>query len=144
MARNPSYSLNNAIPLAPPFRSRRTLADHVAENMKLSGRICHLHRLAIIAAVRGTKSSDDVKQMLQKVLSKVNLKSKGPNRISGFVAGSPAYTVIVLTGTESGFGVFAEQLGEHLETFFVCSRVVFFQNNVNYVNKYFIANGTFY
>lgn len=56
--------------------------------------------------------------------------------MSGFIAISKAYVVMVLTGTEHSFGMLADELGEHMSMLFVSSRVVFFHNNVTHVNYF--------
>lgn len=137
MARNPSLPTN----IIPPFRSRRTLADCVAENMKLAGRLSHWHRLAAVCALSDTSTqlSTDVKQSFKTMLSNVNLKSRGSDKISGFVAFSAAHAVMVLTGNERNFGVFFGELSKRWAGFFANSRVVFYQTNVNYVSVFSIV-----
>lgn len=52
----------------PPFRSRRTLADVVAENLKLAARLSYWHRLAVVARVSATKLPKDLKDVFKNVL----------------------------------------------------------------------------
>lgn len=134
-----SSSTNHSpVPSVPPFRSRPTLAAQVQANMKLAARTSHWHRIAVIAGNGPSQTPDNIKELLEKILSKVNRNAKFSDRLSGFVALYAAHTVIVLTGNERSFGAFAEEMGKCLATAFVASRVVLFQTNVNHVSNYYI------
>lgn len=127
---------DHPVPAAPPFRSRRTLAEHVQDNMHFAHRLMLLHRVGCIVTNSESEKREDLKKHLETAFEQINFKAKTNDHVSGIVVVYHAFTIKVLTGTERSLGLFAETLRDQYSKYFTGGRVVFFHSNVNQVISY--------
>lgn len=125
---------NKPMPTVPPFHSRRTLAEHVHDNMQFANRLALQHRVGVVASNSATKSREEVKEFLEAAITAVNLRIKDSEQITGLVVLYPAHTVMVLTGADRSLGQIKDAVGLTLPQYFTGSRIFFFHGNVNQVN----------
>lgn len=130
--KNPTAAVSVPIPT---FRSRRTLAEHVKDNMICAGKQSYHQRLIFVASHKtGTpENSLELKRTLKQFEKFSNNLVADTEILTGLIIIYTSYSVYMLEGSEKCIGKFSQKLTNDFEKFFKCARVVLIFNNINQV-----------
>ncbi|XP_055608375.1 uncharacterized protein LOC129755762 [Uranotaenia lowii] len=112
----------------PSFQNRRTLADHVKDNMLCAGRRCYFQRIVYIGR-HPQVSAMTIRDQFMKVLRKMNEQTALEIKLFGMMVNFEGYSMHMIESSEETVGEYMRYLAE--SDLFETSRVVFVYNNIN-------------
>lgn len=121
----------------PQYQRRRTVADHVKDNMSCAGKASYHQRIIFVVHHRQSDKKDQFKE-IRKLLNKLVITSNqatASDKLTGLMIFYSAYSLYVLEGGEDNIGNFMKSLIDLTNDFFAESRVVLIYNNSNRVSK---------
>lgn len=121
----------------PQYQKRRTVADHVKDNMLCAGKQNYHQR--IIFVVHHTKSEikDRVKE-IRKLLNKLVIASNQAatsDKLTGLMMFYSEYSVYMVEGGEENIGNFMKSFNGAMKDFLAEGKVVLIYNNSNRVSR---------
>lgn len=129
----PNTPITKPVPAVPPFRSRRTLAEHVVTNMSIAGKGSYMQRVCMVASNR--VPTEDGTAAIHALIESAALVANGSapcqDWIRGLVAHYAAYTVLLVAGHEGVIGRFLQTLAADEADHFTAARIVLCFTNVN-------------
>ncbi len=119
----------------PRYQKRRTVADHVKDNMLCAGKQKYHQR--IIFAVRHQQSDKkdrfkDIRKTLNKLVISSN-QAATSDKLTGLMMFYSAHSVYLMEGGEDNIGNFMKSLKDIAKEYFDVARVVLIYNNSNRV-----------
>lgn len=126
----------NAAPV-PAFKTRRTLADHVKDNMLCAGKHSYHQRIIYVAShVVGTsENSLEIKRALNKIVKLINNVVEESEILTGLIIIYNSYSVYMLEGSEKYIGQFIMEIVNQFDKYFKCARIILIYNNINQVKN---------
>lgn len=116
----------------PTFQSRRTLANHVRDNMLCCGRRSYYQRIIYIAKHKKPIEVHRIKDPFMNIIKEV-YKAVPDERFGGLMLGHDKYTLHMLEGSDDLIGKYCTLLTKLGAEIFEKSKVVLVYNNVNQV-----------
>ncbi|KAG5676236.1 hypothetical protein PVAND_006085 [Polypedilum vanderplanki] len=128
----PYYKLDKAYEpfTVPSFQSRRTLANHVRDNMMCAGRRSYYQRVIYLARHKTIIEPHKIKEPFNKIIKEI-YKYPTEDRLGGLLIGHDMYTMHMLEGNDELIGNFFKHLSNVADELFEKSRVVLVYNNIN-------------
>lgn len=120
----------------PQYQKRRTVADHVKDNMLCAGKQNYHQRIIFVAHHLHTDKKDrfkEIKKMINKLVISAN-QAATSDKLTGMMMFYSMYSVYLLEGGEENIGIFLQSLNDNVNEF-DASRVVLIYNNSNRVSK---------
>ncbi|CAO1322045.1 unnamed protein product [Diamesa hyperborea] len=114
----------------PTFQSRRTLANHVRDNMLCSGRRSYFQRVIYIAKHKNVIEPHKIKDPFNKIIKEI-YKYPSEDRLGGLMIGHDMYTIHMIEGSDELVGKYFQLLSNIADDLFEKSKVVLVYNNVN-------------
>lgn len=114
----------------PTFQSRRTLANHVRDNMLCSGRRSYFQRVIYVARHKSIIELHKIKEPFNKIIKEL-YKYPAADFLGGLLIGHENYSVHMLEGSDELIGKFFQHLSSVADELFETSRVVLVYNNIN-------------
>jgi hypothetical protein len=114
----------------PTFQSRRTLANHVRDNMLCSGRRSYFQRVIYVAKHRSVIEPHKIKEPFTRVIKEV-YKYPTDDYLGGLLIGHDMYSLHMLEGSDELIGNYFRHLSKTADELFEKSRVVLLYNNIN-------------
>ncbi|XP_058831145.1 uncharacterized protein LOC131689841 [Topomyia yanbarensis] len=112
----------------PSFQNRRTLADHVKDNMLCAGRKSYFQRIVYIG--RHPKvSAMTIRDQFLKVIREMQDKTSNEVKLFGLMINFDGYSMHMIESSEETIGEYMRYLAA--SDLFDCSRVVLVYNNIN-------------
>lgn len=124
----------------PQYQKRRTVADHVKDNMLCAGKQNYHQRIIFVTHHIQTDKKDRFKE-IRKILNKLVITSNQAatsDKLTGMMMFCSMYSVYLLEGGEDNIGNFMKSLNDIANDLFDASRVVLIYNNSNRVSKTFL------
>lgn len=121
----------------PQYQKRRTVADHVKDNMMCAGKQNYHQRIIFVAHHRQSDKKDRFKE-LRKLLNKRVITSNQAatsDKLTGLMMFYSEYSVYLLEGGEDNIGNFTKSLNDVTNDFIADSKVVLIYNNSNRVSN---------
>jgi hypothetical protein len=116
----------------PSFQNRRTLANHVRDNMMCGGRRAYFQRIIYVARHKAVIEPHRIKDPFNKIIKEV-YKYPTEDRIGGLLIGYDMYSLHMLEGSDELIGNYFKRLSKVADELFEVSRVVLVYNNINQV-----------
>lgn len=126
----------------PQYQKRRTVADHVKDNMLCAGKQSYHQRIIFVAYHRPSDKKDQIKE-IRKIINKLVITSNQAatsDKLTGLMMFCCGYSVYLLEGGEENIGNFMKALNSITNDFFANGRVVLIYNNSNRVSKWLLQN----
>lgn len=114
----------------PTFLSRRTLANHVRDNMLCAGRRSYFQRVIYVAKHRAVIEPHKIKEPFTRVIKEV-YKYPTDDYLGGLLIGHDMYSIHMLEGSDELIGNYFRHLSKTADELFEKSRVVLVYNNIN-------------
>lgn len=114
----------------PTFQSRRTLANHVRDNMLCAGRRSYFQRVIYVAKHKAVIEPHKIKEPFTRVIKEV-YKYPTEDYLGGLLIGHDMYSIHMLEGSDELIGNYFRHLSKPAEELFEKSRVVLLYNNIN-------------
>ncbi|XP_055534691.1 uncharacterized protein LOC129724093 [Wyeomyia smithii] len=112
----------------PSFQNRRTLADHVKDNMLCAGRKSYFQRIVYVG--RHPKvSAMTIRDRFLKVIKEMQEKTFNEVKLFGLMINFDEYSMHMIESAEETIGEYMRYLAD--SDLFECSRVVLVYNNIN-------------
>lgn len=121
----------------PQYQKRRTVADHVKDNMMCAGKQNYHQRIIFVAQHRQSDKKDRFKE-LRKLLNKLVITSNQAatsDKLTGLMMFYSGSSVYLLEGGEDNIGNFMKSLNDVTNDFIADSKVVLIYNNSNRVSN---------
>lgn len=112
------------------FRNRRTLADHVKDNMLCAGKVSYHQRVIFVASHAIGTDPIQLKLSVEQLAKSVNRSAGQSEEITGLVVVYNTHSMYMLEGSEKCIGQFAKLLQCSV---FKQNRVALVYNNANQV-----------
>lgn len=116
----------------PSFQNRRTLANHVRDNMMCGGRRSYHQRVIYVAHHRTVIEPHRIKDPFNKIIKEI-YKYPTDDRLGGLLISHDMYSIHMLEGNDELIGNYFKQLSKIADELFDKSRVVLVYNNINQV-----------
>ncbi|XP_053672707.1 uncharacterized protein LOC128723029 [Anopheles nili] len=113
----------------PSFQNRRTLADHVKDNMLCAGRKRYFQRIVYIGRYK-KMSGATLRERFGKVVKDVQERTTTEIKLFGLMLSCDDYTMHMIESAEETIGEYMHQLAK-VEDLSVDTRVVLVYNNIN-------------
>lgn len=117
----------------PSFQNRRTLANHVRDNMMCAGRRSYFQRVIYIARHKTVIEPHRIKEPFTKIIKEV-YKYPTEDRLGGLLIGHDIYSIHMLEGSDELIGNYFKHLSKLADELFESTRVVLVYNNINQVS----------
>lgn len=120
----------------PQYQKRRTVADHVRDNMLCAGKQNYHQRIIFVTHHIQTDKKDRFKE-IRKIINKLVITSNQAatsDKLTGMMMFCSMHSVYLLEGGEDNIGNFMKSLND-IDDLFDASRVVLIYNNSNRVSK---------
>jgi hypothetical protein len=114
----------------PTFQSRRTLANHVRDNMLCAGRRSYFQRVIYIARHKSIIELHKIKEPFNKIIKEI-YKFPTDDFLGGLLIGHEKYSMHMLEGSDELIGRYFQHLSKIADEYFEESRVVLVYNNIN-------------
>lgn len=114
----------------PTFQSRRTLANHVRDNMLCAGRRSYFQRVIYLAKHKAVIEPHKIKEPFNKIMKEV-YKYPTDEYLGGLLIGHDMYSLHMLEGSDELIGNYFKHLSKVADEYFEKSRVVLVYNNIN-------------
>lgn len=114
----------------PTFQSRRTLANHVRDNMLCAGRRSYFQRVIYVARHKSIIELHKIKEPFNKIIKEL-YKYPTDDHLGGLLIGHEKYSIHMLEGSDELIGKFFQHLSKVADEYFEVSRVVLVYNNIN-------------
>lgn len=114
----------------PTFQSRRTLANHVRDNMLCSGRRSYFQRVIYLAKHKAVIEPHKIKEPFNRIIKEI-YKYPADDHLGGLLIGHDMYTLHMLEGSDELIGHYFQHLSKVADELFEKSRVVMVYNNIN-------------
>lgn len=121
----------------PQYQKRRTVADHVKDNMLCAGKQSYHQRIIFVVQHRQSDRKDLFKE-IRKLLNKLVIASNqaaASDKLTGLMVFYTGYSVYMLEGGEENIGNFMKSIQDIGKDFFADSKVVLIYNNSNRVSN---------
>jgi hypothetical protein len=116
----------------PSFQNRRTLANHVRDNMLCAGRRSYFQRIIYLARHKSIIEPHKIKEPFSKIIKEI-YKYPTDDRLGGLLIGHDMYSIHMLEGSDDLIGNYFQHLNKFVGELFETSRVVLIYNNINQV-----------
>lgn len=116
----------------PSFQNRRTLANHVRDNMMCGGRRSYHQRIIYVAHHKEVIEPHKNKEIFNKIIKEI-YKYPTDDRLGGLLIGHDNYSIHMLEGSDELIGNYFKNLSKVADELFDKSRVVLVYNNINQV-----------
>ncbi|XP_058466928.1 uncharacterized protein LOC131439656 [Malaya genurostris] len=124
----PYYMQRSEDTALPSFQNRRTLADHVKDNMLCAGRKSYFQRIVYIG--RHPKvSAMTIRDQFLKVIKEMQEKTTNEVKLFGLMINFDGYSMHMIESAEETIGEYMKYLAS--SDLFDSSRVVLVYNNIN-------------
>lgn len=120
----------------PQYQKRRTVADHVKDNMLCAGKQNYHQRIVFVVRHKQSDKKDRFKE-IRKVLNKLVISSNQAatgDKLTGLMMFYCDYSVYMMEGGEDNIGNFMKSLNDIANEFFADGKVVLIYNNSNRVS----------
>lgn len=114
----------------PTFQSRRTLANHVRDNMLCAGRRSYYQRVIYLARHKSVIEPHKIKEPFNRIIKEV-YKYPTDDFLGGLLIGHDMYSLHMLEGSDEMIGKYFQHLSKTADDLFEKSRVVLVYNNIN-------------
>lgn len=114
----------------PTFQSRRTLANHVRDNMLCSGRRSYFQRVVYLAKHKKVIEPHKIKEPFNRIIKEI-YKYPTDDFLGGLLIGHDMYSLHMLEGSDELIGNYFQHLSKTADEIFEKSRVVLVYNNIN-------------
>ena len=114
----------------PSFQSRRTLANHVRDNMLCSGRRSYFQRVIYVAKHKTVIEPHKIKEPFTRIIKEI-YKYPTDDYLGGLLIGYDMYSLHMLEGSDELIGNYFRHLSKIADKLFEKSRVVLIYNNIN-------------
>lgn len=114
----------------PTFQSRRTLANHVRDNMLCAGRRSYFQRIIYVARHKSIIELHKIKEPFNKIIKEI-YKYPTDDFLGGLLIGHEKYSIHMLEGSDELIGRYFKLLSKIADEHFEVSRVVLVYNNIN-------------
>lgn len=114
----------------PTFQSRRTLANHVRDNMLCSGRRSYYQRVIYLAKHKTVIEPHKIKDPFNRIIKEI-YKYPTDDFLGGLLIGHDMYSLHMLEGSDELIGNYFKLLSKTADELFEKSRVVLVYNNIN-------------
>lgn len=130
--RTPYYKLDKEYEphTIPTFQSRRTLANHVRDNMLCAGRRSYFQRVIYLAKHKSVIEPHKIKEPFNRIIKEV-YKYPSDDYLGGLLIGHDMYSLHMLEGSDELIGNYFHHLSKIAGELFESSRVVLVYNNIN-------------
>lgn len=121
----------------PQYQKRRTVADHVEDNMLCAGKHNYHQRIIFVAHHIQSDKKDQIKE-IRRILNKLVMTSNQAttsDKLTGLMMFYSGYSVYLLEGGEDNIGNFMRSLNDIASDFFDDSKIVMIYNNSNRVSN---------
>lgn len=128
----------------PQYQKRRTVADHVKDNMLCAGKQSYHQRIMFVAKHRQSDRKDLFKE-IRKLLNKLVITSNqaaASDKLTGLMIFYAGYSGYLLEGGEENIGNFMKSLNDIGKDVFADSKVVLIYNNSNRVSSFMSSVGS--
>lgn len=114
----------------PTFQSRRTLANHVRDNMMCAGRRSYFQRVIYLAKHKEVIEPHKIKEPFNRIIKEI-YKYPTDDYLGGLLIGHDMYSLHMLEGSDELIGNYFKNLSKISNELFEKSRVVLVYNNIN-------------
>lgn len=114
----------------PTFQSRRTLSNHVRDNMLCAGRRSYFQRVIYLAKHKTVIEPHKIKEPFNRIIKEV-YKYPTCDFLGGLLIGHDIYSLHMLEGSDELIGNYFKHLAKIADELFEKSRVVLVYNNIN-------------
>ncbi|CRL01607.1 CLUMA_CG014682, isoform A [Clunio marinus] len=114
----------------PTFQSRRTLANHVRDNMLCAGRRSYFQRVIYLAKHKSIIEPHKIKDPFNRIIKEI-YKYPTDDHLGGLLIGHDLYSMHMLEGSDELIGNYFQLLSKTADELFEKSRVVLVYNNIN-------------
>lgn len=114
----------------PSFQNRRTLADHVKDNMLCAGRKSYFQRIVYVGC-HSKVSAMTIRDRFLKVIKAMQEKTANEIKLFGLMINFDGYSMHMIESAEETVGEYMRYLAE--SDLFESCRVVLVYNNINQV-----------
>lgn len=121
----------------PQYQKRRTVADHVKDNMLCAGKQKYHQRIIFVIHHKPSEKKDRFKE-LRKLLNKLVISSNQAatsDKLTGLMLFYTDYSIYLMEGGEDNIGRFMKSMNSLSDEFFGESRVLLIYNNSNRVSS---------
>ena len=114
----------------PTFQSRRTLANHVRDNMLCAGRRSYYQRVIYLAKHKSVIEPHKIKEPFNRIIKEI-YKYPTDDFLGGLLIGHDKFSLHMLEGSDELIGKYFQHLSQIADELFEKSRVVLVYNNIN-------------
>lgn len=120
----------------PSHQNRRTLAEHVKDNMLCAGKTSYHQRILFSASHSDCSASgiDELRRRLFALCKETNQEAPENEKITGFIFIYATHSVYMVEGSETFIAQFMEKLSDQMKGFYSASRLSLILNNSNQVH----------
>lgn len=129
----PYYKLDKEYEAVAVPTFRRTLANHVRDNMLCCGRRSYYQRIIYVAKHKKIIEPHKIKEPFNKVIKEV-YKYPTEDRLGGLMIGHDWYSLHMLEGSDDLIGKYCQILAKAADDLFEKNRIVLLYNNINLVS----------
>lgn len=119
----------------PSFQNRRTLANHVKDNLLCAGRRSYFQRIIYLARHKSIIEPHKIKEPFNKIIKEI-YKYPTDDRLGGLLIGHGSYAMHMLEGSDELIGNYFQHLNKVADQLYEKCRVVLVYNNINQVSQY--------
>ena len=131
---NPQSASATYTPTQPTFKCRRTLAQHIEDNMLCVAKKSYHQRIMFVASHIDDSSAYELKSLLTKLLNSINENAEN-DKITGLIVMYKLHSVYMLEGSEDYIGRFVQKLAIKSNGIYSNAKIVLTYNNINQVSK---------
>jgi hypothetical protein len=132
--KTPYYKLDKEYESSAVPTFRRTLANHVRDNMACCGRRSYYQRIIYVAKHKKIIEPHKIKDTFNKFIKEAH-KNPTEDRLGGLMIGHDWYSLHMLEGSDDLIGKYCQALSESAEELFEKNRIVLLYNNINLVRS---------
>lgn len=128
----------------PQYQKRRTVADHVKDNMLCAGKQNYHQRIIFVAHHTQTDKKDRFKE-IRKMLNKLVITSNqaaSSDKLTGLMLFYSEFSVYLLEGGEDNIGNFMKSVNDIANDFIADGKVVLIYNNSNRVSNVILSEAS--
>lgn len=132
----------------PAFQQRKTLANHVQNNMNYFKRHSYYQRIIFVAkhllikehCEQPPRRAKEIKDIIKELLIRINCNHSDKDKLTGLALFYNTHSVYMLEGGEDYIGKFIKNIVEIINEIFINSKIILVYNNINQVIFWFFLN----